>query len=143
MDFKILQEKILCIFNNFTMEVSLPLIINTKEHTKNAFSSKVSVQGRSQICTSVQNCIRGQNCTKILLQKGSLLHKDIFVWAKISLNFFSIILVFFGFFFFNLIFFYYHCYHIPLPSVSNLCFFFSEFFFITFFCVFIFNFVQN
>ena len=41
---KILQDKILCIYYNFTMETPLPQIINTKNHTKIACSSRVPVQ---------------------------------------------------------------------------------------------------
>ena len=43
LDSKILQNKFLCIYHNFTMEYSLPQIINTK-HTKTACSCRVSVQ---------------------------------------------------------------------------------------------------
>ena len=39
-----MQNKIVCIFHNFTMEVSMPQIINTKKHTKTAYSSRVTVQ---------------------------------------------------------------------------------------------------
>ena len=35
-NFKILQDKFLCIYHKLTMKVSLPQIINTKKHTKTA-----------------------------------------------------------------------------------------------------------
>ena len=35
-DNKILQNKLLCIYHSFTMEVLLPQIIKTIKHTKNA-----------------------------------------------------------------------------------------------------------
>ena len=33
-DYKIMQDKLLCIGHKFTIKVSLPLIINTKKYTK-------------------------------------------------------------------------------------------------------------
>ena len=41
-DNKIIQDKLLCIYHNFTMKVSLQQFIITKKHTKTAYSSKVS-----------------------------------------------------------------------------------------------------
>ena len=40
----IIKDKLLSIYHNFTMEVSLPQIINTKKHTKTAYLSRVPVQ---------------------------------------------------------------------------------------------------
>ena len=42
-DSKILQNKLSCLYHSFTTEVSLPQIINTKNHTKTASSNRVIV----------------------------------------------------------------------------------------------------
>ena len=43
-DSKVLQGKLLCIYHNFTMEVFLQQVINNKNHTKTACSSRASFQ---------------------------------------------------------------------------------------------------
>ena len=42
-DSKILKDKLLFMYHNFTKEVFLPQIINTKKHTKTACQSRISV----------------------------------------------------------------------------------------------------
>ena len=43
-DSRILQDKLLCIYHKFTIKVSMPQIINTKNPTKTICLSRVSVQ---------------------------------------------------------------------------------------------------
>ena len=85
-------------------------------------------------CTRLLKCTRGQNCTKILLHKGSLLREDFCTSTQFCPGF--IIIYFFyhhcyplpsvrSFFFINIFLFYYHYY--PFPSVSN---FFFQFIFL-------------
>ena len=60
------------------MEVSLPLIINTKEHTKNACSSKVSNLHQRTKNAEGNKIAQRYFCTKTNLLKGTKLLENKF-----------------------------------------------------------------